>query len=247
MNRNTLFKITGVGAILHAVSMTAGFALLARTFGYPEIIRETPGMILTELNRGAHIVPYLYQSVAYCGLLWIFVAILLKKCFEQETNEVWLEMGYMSGVLSGLVFLIGLTRWLVLFPWIADLYVTNGADAKTLELLFEAFNIYIGFSVAEHIGFLFLSLSVTFLSIVILRTKLIHSWVGWFGILGGIWVAYGNTEVLHFPFAFLVNRIGPEVLAIWGITVGIYFLLIKAPEGKKAKAKPDDYVAAAYG
>lgn len=230
MKRTTLFKITGITAITQAVLMAVCFGLLAQIFGYPEIIREAPSVILTELFKGIRVVPYLYQGVAYCGLLLVFEAILFKKSFEDETNEVWLDLGQMSGVLSGFVFLMGLMRWVVLFPWLAELYATRQADPKLLELLFEAFNTYVGFSVAEHVGFLFLSLMCLFWGITILRTRLIPAWVGWLGLLLGVWVIYGNTEVFHFPFAFLANRIGPELLGVWNIIVGLYLILKKGPK-----------------
>jgi hypothetical protein len=230
MKRTTLFKITGITAIAQAVLMAVCFGLLAQTFGYPEIIREAPGVILTELFQGIHVVPYLYQGVAYSGLLLIFEAILFKKSFENETNEVWLDLGQISGVLSGFVFLMGLMRWAVLIPWLAQLYATRQADPKVLELLFEAFNTYIGFSVAEHLGFLFLSLMGLFWGVTILRTNLIPAWVGWLGLLLGVWVIYGNTEIFHFPFAFLANRVGAELLGGWNIIIGVYLILKKGPK-----------------
>ena len=179
MKRKTLFIITGITTIAQAVLMAVGFGMLAQIFGYPEIIREKPGVILTELYKQASTVPYLYLGVAYSGGLVVFVAVLLKKVFEKETNAVWVDLGQISGVLSGFTFLFGLMRWLVLFPWLADLYVNQQADPKTLELLFEAFNSYVGFSVAEHVGFLFLSLMLIFFSLTILNSKLIPAWVGW--------------------------------------------------------------------
>ncbi len=235
MKRKTLFIITGITTIVQAVLMAAGFGLLAQIFGYPEIIREKPGVVLTELHKHASVVPYLYLGVAYSGGLVVFVAVLLKKVFEKETNAVWVDLGQISGVLSGFTFLFGLMRWLVLFPWLADLYANQQADPKILELLFEAFNSYVGFSVAEHVGFLFLSLMLIFFSLTILNSKLIPAWVGWLGLLVGLWVAYGNAEVFHLPFAFLVNRIAPEISVVWCVLIGVYLILAKAPEERPMK------------
>jgi hypothetical protein len=232
MKRKTLFIITGITTIVQAVLMMVCFGLLAQIFGYPEIIREKPGVVLTELHKTASIVPYLYLGVAYSGGILVFVAVLLKKVFEKETDAVWVDLGQISGVLSGFTFLFGLMRWLVLFPWLADLYANQQADPKTLELLFEAFNSYVGFSVAEHVGFLFLSLMLIFFGLTILNSKLIPAWLGWLGLVIGLWVAYGNAEVFGLPFAFLVNRVAPELSVVWCVIIGVYLILAKAPAEK---------------
>ena len=235
LNRQSLYKATGILAIVQSILMATCFVLLAKFFGYPDIIREAPGVIFSKLNEGSRVIPLLYYGLAFSSLLLIFVSVLLKKVFENETNSIWVELGHISGVLAGLLFLTGFMRYVILFPWMADLYVTGNSDPKNIELMFLAFNKYVGFSVTEHIGFILLSGMIIFFAITFVKTKLIHSWIGWLGLIIGIGLLYGNTEILDFPHAFFFNRLATKLAGIWMLMIGIS-LLVKRTPGKTVVA-----------
>ena len=227
--KQKLYRTTGILAIIQSVLMATCFILLAKFFGYPDIIREATGTILTKLNEGSRVIPVLYYGLTISSLLLIYVSVLLKRVFANETNTVWVELGYVSGVLSGLLFLTGFMRYVILFPWMADLYVTGAADQKHVELLFLAFNKYVGFSVTEHVGFILLSGMIIFFAIAFLKSKLIHSWISWLGLIIGIGLLYGNTEILNCPHAFFFNRLATKLAGVWMLIIGISLLLKRSP------------------
>ncbi len=224
-NYKTLFRLTGFLAVFGGLMAIIGFALLSRFFGYPEIIREEPKVILEKLYAERHIVPYLYYiGIGIAGICLLFFSMLLKKIFSIYGEDLWAYMGCFCGMISGLLLYAGIIRYTFLFPFLAEQRVKGTYDAKTIDLVFASFNTYVGDSIAEHVQFTFTSLMLLFFGIAILKTNIINKWIGYFGIVTSVVLIYGNTEFFGMPGAFTFNRIGGDMIALWLLAVGLNLL-----------------------
>lgn len=226
MENVVLEKWTGVLAIVGSLMVTTCFILLGKTFGYPEIIRQSPEVILTRLHEQRHIVPYLYYVGVGLGGLCIFMtSILLRKILDPDGKAVLPYLGQFCGVISGFLLYVGIIRYTILFPFLAELRALGRYDTQTIDLVFSAFNIYVGVSVAEHVQFTFTSLMLIFFGIVVLKGTVLSKWTGYFALLTAVVLLYGNLEPFGMPGAFFFNRLGSKLIAIWLLWVGADLLL----------------------
>ncbi|MCF8128301.1 MAG: DUF4386 family protein [Deltaproteobacteria bacterium] len=226
MENVILEKWTGVLAIVSSLMVTTCFILLAKTFGYPEIIRQSPEVILTRLYEQRHIVPYLYYVGVGLGGLCIFVtSILLRKILDPDGKAILPHLGQFCGVMSGFLLYVGIIRYVILFPFLAELRASGRYDTQTIDLVFSAFNTYVGVSVAEHVQFTFTSLMLIFFGIAVLKGKILGKWTGYFALLTAVVLLYGNLEPFGMPKSFFFNRLGSKLIAIWLLWVGVNLLL----------------------
>ncbi|MCF8042187.1 MAG: DUF4386 domain-containing protein [Desulfarculaceae bacterium] len=230
-----LRKASGIVFVCSSVLMLACFVVLGINLGYPEILRQETGVALAKFMAKADLARTLYYGLMVSAVLVIIEAVLFQRVFRGPQNEVWLELGKYSGICAGLSFVFGFMRWVFLVPFIARTHAQAAPDsamAQTSAFMFRAFDTYLGTTIGEHMGFLFLSLMLFFFGIALLWNTGGSLWpalLGWLGILIGLGVLYGNTEVFDFPLAFGINRAATKLSLLWMIAVGVFLLASKPP------------------
>lgn len=227
-SHKTLCVVAGILSISVGMVVTIGFVLLGRYFGYPEIIRESPQIILAKLYETRHVVPYLYYAgVGGGGICIFFLSLFLRKIFQLAGEELWSDVGQYCGMIVGICLYAGIIRYTFLFPLLARFRVEGAYDPNTIDLVFEAFNTYIGDSVAEHVQFTFMFFWLLFFSIAILKTRILNSWLAIGGIILSIIIFYGNLEFFGAPGAFWANRQGADFVALWTLALGVNLLWVR--------------------
>ncbi len=224
---NHLFLGTGIVALTASAVVFIGITLLKSYFGYPQIIRATPEVILNKLYDTRHIVPYLYYfGVGGFGLCTLFFASLFGKILNQRGEEIWSSLGKICGIISGVLLYTGIIRYSIVFPKFAEMLHSGEQNPEILMFAFTAVNLYAGESVAEHAQFIFTAFMMLFFGISILQTKILPAWLSFASFLIFVIAIVGNLEHFGFKFAFVFNRLCPQLAAIWYIIVGA-FLIIK--------------------
>lgn len=219
--KQALFRATGVLSILGGAMALIGFILLKLTFGYPEIIRAQPGVLLGRLHQTRHIVPYLYYvGIGGAGVCILFFSSLFARILKNNGEEVYSSLGKVCGIITGILLYAGIIRYSILFPKLALLRETTNINKETIDLVFTAMNTYIGESLAEHVQFTFTSFMLLFFGLSNLKAKIVSKWISYLGILTMIVLLIGNLEPFGMDFAFKFNRIGGAMIAIWLIAVG---------------------------
>lgn len=232
MQSRFLYKSAGTVFVLASLLMITCFTLLGALLGFPDILRAETGVVFQRLLESGASARILYYGLMLSAVLLIFEAVLFHKVFDDGKGGVLLSLGKYCGICAGMFFIFGFMRWVFLVPYLVETYTSadpGGAAAATAEGLFRAFDIYLGLSMGEHMGFLFLSLMLGFFGITIIRSSLAPAWLGWCAMGIGLGVLYGNTEVFGFPLAFDVNRVATKLSLAWMVTLGIILLLKKTP------------------
>ena len=136
-------------------------------------------------------------------------------------------------MISGLLLYAGIIRYTFLFPYLAEQREAGVYDPQTVDLIFQAANIYIGNSLAEHVEFTFTFFMLLFFNLANLKAHLTQAWVSIVGFIAAAFILYGNSEFLFsMPKAFVCNRIGSAALAVWLIAFG-GSVVHRAMTGKK--------------
>ena len=235
MNKSTLYKITGLLFIIATIGFNTFFTLLSMNFEYPNILRSPTSYVLTQYHAGGSALTLQWYGMVFVSLLLIPCVIFLHHILAmpnraEEHGQPFLSLGTTFGVLAGVTSLLGFIRWIFVVPHLATRYVdsaTTAAGKEAIEVVFEAFHLYAGFSIGEHLGYVFMGLWAILAGITMLRSPLFRSWLGWIGIIAGPLVIFGSLEGAGIASASLVNVIGFAVWSLWLIASGISLLLTK--------------------
>lgn len=217
----TLFSLTGAIAIGGGLCVVCGITALKHFFGYPDIIRAEPAIIMQKLHEMRQIVPYLYYAgVGGAGLCMFFFSILFGKILNNAGEQVWSMLGKTCGIVAGVLLYVGIIRYSILFPTLAAMRGSGLYNVEMIDLIFKAMNTYIGESIAEHAQFTFSAFMFLFFGLSIMKTKVLPRWIAFFAIATTVVILVGNLEQFGFKFAFFFNRTAAKMLAVWLICAG---------------------------
>jgi hypothetical protein len=225
----------GAGVLLVAlpVAFNVVFTLLARGFGYPDVLRQPTGVILARFRAGGSRLILLWWAFVVTSLALAPTALLLAGALaDAGTTAVLLMAG--SGLLSALVQVLGLARWPFLVPFLAQAAAEPDAPAgrtEAVEVVFQAFHRYLGVAVGEHLGYLLTGAWTASVAGAVLAGDTLPAWLGLVGlVLAPLFVVgslefVGRTGERGWPVA---ERIVPVVYVAWSlwlVAVGVTLLL----------------------
>ena len=124
----------------------------------------------------------------------------------------------------------GFLRWVFVVPPLAESYVSGDAATQAaVSAAWTAQHQFGGALLGEHLGqLLVLGWSVT-VAVMIVRSRVLPTWVGWAGLVAsGLYLLNQGdilaTAVPGFPVWNLVGLIGSTAWALWVIALGVTLL-----------------------
>ena len=222
-------KIIGYLLIAGAIGVLVPYTLLTITFEYPDILRQDPSVILTKFHEGGSSLILTWLAFAVMGLPLLIAYVLIGRQLENKSiHVVWATA---LGVISGVVQIIGLLRWVFVVPVIADSYIHAGNEnvKETAILVFKTFHQFGGVLLGEFIGQLFTIIWTIIISIVLLRSAYFPRWVCWLGIISAVIYFMAEAELLAtvipgIPYSGAAGFIGSTLWLLWLIISGIFFI-----------------------
>jgi hypothetical protein len=132
------------------------------------------------------------------------------------------------GIISGIVQIIGLLRWVFVIPVLATDYV-NTVDPATQTSIITAFKLihqFGGVLLGEHLGQLFTVIYTIGISYALLKAAIVPKWMAWFGFIVSIIYFMAQSELLHtiipsFPVVKMAGFIGSTLWLVWLVLTGI--------------------------
>jgi Domain of unknown function (DUF4386) len=186
----------GVVLILAPIWFNTTFALLAKRFDYPEILRRPTPEILDRFRAGGSALILLWWTFMLSGVLLIVAAVLLGQVLGLSGVVL---VAATFGVLAGLVQMLGLLRWVYVVPALARSYADPALGPEQREVsaaVFRALHQYLGVGVGEHLGYLFTGIWSVLIGVGVIQGAALPSWLGWPGIAIGVGLAVGSAEFL---------------------------------------------------
>lgn len=224
---------TGVLLILLPLLFNAAFALLAKAFDYPDILRRPTEEILSRFRDGGSRLVLLWWGFAMTAVLFAPLAILVAVSLPGASTTL-LAVGAVVGVLAAIVQFLGLIRWPFLVPYLArtmDEPGSSPARKEAVDVVFQAFNRYLGVAVGEHLGFLFTGAWSVLVGVAMTQTTALHPAVGVAGIIiGAILVLcsfefVGPAEPEGWKLASLLTPVTYVAWSLWLLATGVALLL----------------------
>lgn len=224
--------VAGVVMAVLPILFNASFALLAQQFDYPDVLRRPTSEVLERFRAGGSRLLLIWWLFALTALLFTALAVLFAIAVD-DANGTVVILGAVIGVLASLVQFLGLIRWPFLVPYLARVSADaqpGSAKADTVDVVFQAFNRYLGVAVGEHLGYALTGLWTLFAGIALTDSTAAADW------LGGVAIVIGPLFLLcslEFVGAFeeagwkLASSLTPVVYIAWSIwlfAVGIALL-----------------------
>ena len=224
MNIRT-YRTAGFAGLLAGIAAFGAMVFLKVLFGYPDIIRAEPAVILHRLAERIGTVPLVYYfGIGMSGVLMGAFYIHLYRIARSAGDEDFAPYGCFCGATAGTLLFVGILRYAFLFPLLALQREANPGNAVLIENIFYAMNMYVGNSVAEHAQFIFSGIALYMMGRSILRYKYVPAANGYFALVGSFLLFYGSAEPFGLPLAFAVNRIASAAMVLWLFFMGAAFL-----------------------
>ena len=219
-------KISGILFIIGALGVFIPYILLTIIFDYPGILREEPGIILTQFHAGGTPLILTWLAFALLGMP-LFVAYMLIGQ-ELENDLAYVRWATTMGVISGIVQVIGLLRWVFVIPVLANDYMhaENPAVRESIKIVFHVVHQFGGVLLGEHVGQLFTIIWTVLISFALVKQSIISTLLGWLGYISSAiyflaQAALLATVIEGFPVLNLAGFLGSTLWLIWLILVGI--------------------------
>ncbi|KAA5548369.1 DUF4386 domain-containing protein [Adhaeribacter rhizoryzae] len=222
-------KRIGYLLIVGAIGVFVPYFILTITFNYPDILRQESGFILTEFHKGGSALIFTWLAFALFGLpLLVAYSLIGQKLESKVPNLRWITT---IGIISGVVQIIGLLRWVFVVPVLATDFVntTNPSAQEAIKISFKVIHQFGGVLLGEHLGQLFTVIWTVFISSALLKIKLIPEWLAWMGFISSFIYLLAQAELLAtviagFPMIDVAGLLGSTLWLIWLILVGVNFI-----------------------
>jgi hypothetical protein len=198
------------------LAFNAAFARLAATFDYPDVLREPTAVVLARFRSGGTPLILLWWAFALTAVLLAPVVVLLSRAVV-GADATLLSVATTIGVLAAAVQFLGLIRWPFLVPYLAR----TDADPAIVDVVFHAFNRYLGVAVGEHLGYLLTGAWTTLIGVALTQSAAVPGWLGVVGMVVGpvLMLCASGTQVAErsTPAAYVA-------WSLWLIATGIALL-----------------------
>ncbi len=222
----------GVLLLVLPIAYNVLFTVLARTFQYPDVLRQPTKDILRLFADGGSVLVLTWWAFAMTAVLLAPAAVLLSVTLA-DANPTVVALATTFGVLAALVQFLGLVRWPLAVPYLARTAADPSADRATeaaVDVTFQVMNRYLGVAVGEHLGYLFTGVWTAFAGIAIIQSDLLNPAFGVAGILIAPFFALGAAEFVG-PFERQGLKLSGAVVpvayigwSLWLAAVGVSLL-----------------------
>jgi hypothetical protein len=225
--------LTGLLLILTPIAFNVFFTMLSMTFEYPDILREPAGDVLRKFDDGGTGLIATWYGFMLTAVLFVPLAVMVHKVLVRPDTP-YLAVATAFGVVAGIVQFLGLVRWPLLVPYLADTYLDPASSESTKEstlVVFEAFNRYAGVAVGENLGYLFTALWTLMVALAMFGSELpFRTWLGGLGMVSALAILLGTLEPAGFEPAADIVVVGYILWSIWLLLFGVFVVRLKPLE-----------------
>ncbi|HWD44177.1 MAG TPA: DUF4386 domain-containing protein [Actinomycetota bacterium] len=225
--------LTGLLLLVLPVAYNLFFTLLARGFGYPDILRQPTDQVLARFAAGGSRLVLIWWGFAMSAVLFA-PAVVLVSATLADADPTVLALATAIGLLAALVQFLGLVRWPFAVPYLARLAgdpATTPATRDAVEVVFQTLHRYLGVAVGEHLGCLLTGTWTALAGVALLQSGLLHPLLGSVGLLLAPLFVLGSLEFVG-PFEArgwkLAGTLVPLAYigwSVWLLALGVGLLL----------------------
>jgi hypothetical protein len=222
-------KIIGYLLIAGAIGVLLPYTMLTFIFDYPGILREESSTILTRFHHGGSSLIFTWFAFAILGLPLLVAYSLIGQVVNAKMPQ--LKWATTMGIISVIVQIIALLRWVFVVPVLATEYVNTSSPSKqeAIETSFKMIHQFAGVLLGEHMGQLFTIIWTIVISAAMHKLQLIPKWLLWWGFITSFIYFLAQAELLAtviagFPVIEMAGFLGSTLWLLWIILAGFQFI-----------------------
>lgn len=231
MTHNTLnksFRYTAFALLLvEFLLIFAPLIILGGAINWPASLDEPASVNLPLILEQAGAVKLGYFLYLIYSLLIIPVALVISRIVGGQEQNMLLQIANGFAIGSAVLRVLGIIRWLIPMPLLAQVYIdpaTTAATREAVTIMYDMLNAYAG-SVGEVLGVgLFAALWVTATAVVILRDGSLPRWVGGYGLLTAVALMAGLLEIINIDAGAMLT-VNVTMLHFWWLAIALIVLL----------------------
>lgn len=221
-------KTIGLLLILGAIGVFIPYTILTITFDYPNVLRQESGLLLARFHSGGSPLIFTWLAFALLGIPLLIAYSMIGQ--KLETRLPYMRWVTSIGIISGVVQIVGLLRWVFVVPVLASDFVnaSEPATRETIVIVFKTIHQFGGVLLGEHLGQLFTVIWTVFVSMALLKSSIIPRWLAWLGYMASFIYFLAQTELLAtvIPDFYVINQagfIGSTLWLVWLVLTGFRF------------------------
>ncbi|MFB7716017.1 DUF4386 domain-containing protein [Nocardia sp. NPDC056100] len=218
MTRSTSPARTAIPIAAAVLSMNAGFIGLGAVFDYPKVLSRPSEDVLALFRAHETAVVSWFSLLAFGAALFIPIAIMIGR-LDDSPRMRW---AVRAGIAAGVVQLIGLLRWPLLVPTLAD-RATHAAENASATHQFELANLILGSALGETGGYA-LTAAWTLLVATALSRNGFPRWFTYSGIAAAALILTGMAAPWRIPGAQQLNFLGYVLWSLWMLALAGFTL-----------------------
>lgn len=218
------YRITAVLLLIEALLIFAPMVILGGAIDWPTSLDEPASVMLPRIqdNEAAVFTGYFIYLI-YSILFWPVALMLTRIVAQQDTFSPILKIAAGFGIASAVARTLGIIRWLLPMPMLADKYTdptTSAQTQETISVVYDMLNDYAG-AIGEQLGVsLFAALWLTLVSIVIVRSSVLPRWLGGFGLVAAASLYTNLLELAGVDLgAFLTVSV--SIIHVWLLAAAV--------------------------
>jgi hypothetical protein len=227
-NGGRYYGIAALLLVLEFLLLTAALVVLGVAINWPASLDEPANVnlpLITE-QRGAVLLGY-GAYMLYSVLVLPLGMLLYRLLAEREGSaSPLLTVAVGFAAVSALARSLGILRWFILMPVLAEMYLDPGASEATREtvsLIYDAFNAYAG-GVGEVLGVgLFGGLFFGLVSVALVRSRRFPAWIGYAGVIVAALLLAGVLEAFGLDLGPVLT-VSVTALQLWMLALAIVLL-----------------------
>jgi len=226
---NKSFRYTAfVLLLIEFLLIFAPLIILGAAINWPASLDEPASVNLPLILDQSGAVKLGYFLYLIYSVLIIPVAFVISRIVGgQQTDNTLLKIANGFAVGSAVLRVLGIIRWLIPMPVLAQVYTdptTTPATREAVAVMYDMLNAYAG-SVGEVLGVgFFAALWVATTSIAILRDGAVPRWVGGYGLITAVALMAGLLEIINIDAGAMLT-INVTMLHFWWLTIALIVLL----------------------
>jgi Domain of unknown function (DUF4386) len=225
--------VAGIVLIAVPILFNVAFTLLARGFDYPDVLRRPTHEVLERFRAGGANLILIWWLFALSAVLFTALVVLLAIAIDDADHAV-VVTGAVFGVLASLVQFLGLIRWPFLVPYLARTAAEAGPDSargQAVDVVFQAFNRYLGVAVGEHLGYALTGIWSILAGIALSDSSVVPEWLAVVGVvIGPLFLLcslefVGRFEESGWKLAGALTPLTYVAWSLWLLAVGVALLV----------------------
>jgi hypothetical protein len=214
--------VAGLLLIAVPIAFNAAFGMLAARFDYPDVLRRPTGEVLAAFRAGGTGLVLTWWAFALTAVAMVPLVVVLSSALG-DADPTLLALTTATGVLAAAVQFLGLVRWPFLVPYLAREAADPAASEarrEAVDVVFQAFNRYLGVAVGEHLGYALTGAWTLLAGIALTGAAAAPAWTGVPALVIGPVLMLCALEFVggHEPRGWrLAERLTPPAYVAWSL------------------------------